>query len=175
MWIPGKWTQSINIKIISQIMYIAQNTTHPQHNLPVCVWGFRALTDEMQSPWNIWNLILSKSSWSGCYPCFVNRRSLVQISARRTTILIKGFQEFPHPFQAFNLLLIIHPYFTCYNLRYWKLRPIKRRQMIFPMYACMFVFSWVYGSVINNNGFWTGFLDLFTNSFTITCNNNQLQ
>jgi hypothetical protein len=33
----------------------------------------------------------------------------------------------------------------------------------------------VYGSVTNNNGFWIGWLDLLTASFTVTHNHNQLQ
>jgi hypothetical protein len=32
------------------------------------------------------------------------------------------------------------------------------------------LFSWVYGSMTNNNGFWIGWLDLFTPSCTVTHN-----
>jgi hypothetical protein len=37
------------------------------------------------------------------------------------------------------------------------------------------ILSCVRGSVTNNDGFWIGWFDLLTISFTITCNHNQLQ
>jgi hypothetical protein len=43
------------------------------------------------------------------------------------------------------------------------------------LHAITIISSRVYGSVTNNNGFWIGWLNLLTVSFTITRNHNQLQ
>jgi hypothetical protein len=55
-----------------------------------------------------------------------------------------------------------HLFFTVFHLTFWSLCPVN-------------ILSRFYGSVINNIGFWIGWLDLLTTSFTISLNHNQLQ
>jgi hypothetical protein len=56
----------------------------------------------------------------------------------------------------------------------------KTKKIVLPIILLTFIsscsiLSRVYGSVTNNNGFWIGWLDLMTASFTITRNRDQLQ
>jgi hypothetical protein len=44
-----------------------------------------------------------------------------------------------------------------------------------PVLTILYILSRLYSSVTNNNGFWIGWLDLLTNSCTMSLNYNQLQ
>jgi hypothetical protein len=55
------------------------------------------------------------------------------------------------------------------------MREISSKFPTVAMFEIFNIVSRVYGSVTNNNGFWVGWLDLLTTSFTISFNHNQLQ